>query len=303
MQDQARGQETMKKHSSDKHQLYTSGEVIKLLDISSSTLRSLVEKGLIEKVIPIGYKHGYYTKKSVDHYLEEKQLFDEVYLLNGSKEKSKEIMTLTRKKFNFSIIKVKPQEELKECVALAQEIFGTEVGRGMVEERMKIIERNPDTYYLLRRDREPIGYFSIMPLKRGNLENVLGQVRPVIIEPEQIEAFEKGKYIDLYLTGRGTKPSFSLEEKREYGSTLVRHLIRLIIGLGEKGVEIGVIAARSNMPDGLRLMRHLGFTEIEPLTPERRTFLIKVKESGIPFVMRYKKALKDTLAATSNVKA
>lgn len=42
------------------------------------------------------------------------------------------------------------------------------------------------------------------------------------------------------------------------------------------------------MPDGIRLMRHAGFTEIEPLTPERRTFVIDVEESGISFVMQYK---------------
>src|SRR5947209_20510804 len=45
------------------------------------------------------------------------------------------------------------------------------------------------------------------------------------------------------------------------------------------------------MPDGIRLMKGIGFTEIEPLTPERRTFIINIKESGIPFVMKYKERL------------
>jgi hypothetical protein len=40
------------------------------------------------------------------------------------------------------------------------------------------------------------------------------------------------------------------------------------------------------MPDGVRLMKHIGFTEMIPLTPERRTFSINVKESGIPFVSK-----------------
>jgi len=64
-----------------------------------------------------------------------------------------------------------------------------------------------------------------------------------------------------------------------------------IIDMGKKGISIDTIAARSNMPDGIRLMKHAGFTEIGPLTPERRTFIINVQESGIPFIQQYKRVL------------
>jgi DNA-binding transcriptional MerR regulator len=280
----------------DKQQLYTSAETRKLLNISSSTLRSLVERGLIEKVTQVGYKYGYYTKKSVDQYLEEKQLFDEIYSSNEIRKKRREQMVATRKKYHPTIVKVKTIEEMRECAALSQEIFG--VGTGMEDERMKIVEKNPDTYYLLRRDQNPVGWFSIMPLKRGNLENVLSQTLPVTIELDQIETFEKGKKLDLFLTAIGTKPGLNLEEKREYGSMLVRQLIRLVVELGRKGVEIGTIAARSNMPDGIRLMKHVGFTEIRRATPERRTFIINVQESGIPFIEQYREALEGSRTDT-----
>ena len=269
---------------------------MKILNKSSSTLRSLVEKGLIEKVVRPGYKHGYYTKKSVDQYLEENLLFDEMYSSTEIKEREREKMVTTRRKMHPHLIKVETIKEMAECAELSQEIFG--VGKGMEEDRMRIVEKNPDTYYLLRRDEEPIGWFSIMPLKKGNLERVLRQTLPVKIEPEYIESFEKGKRLDLYLTAIGTKPGLSLEEKREYGSMLVRQLIRLITGLGTKGVKIGKIAARSNMPDGVRLMKHIGFTEIVPLTPERRTFVINIEESGIPFILQYKKNLEESKATT-----
>lgn len=278
----------------DKQQLYTSAETRKLLNISSSTLRSLVERGLIERVTQVGYKYGYYTKKSVDQYLEEKQLFDELYSSDELRKRRREQMIITRKKYHSTIVKVKTIEEMRECAALSQEIFG--VGTGMEEERMKIVEKNPDTYYLLRRDQDPVGWFSVMPLKRGNLENVLSQTLPVTIELDQIETFEKGKKLDLFLTAIGTKPGLNLEEKREYGSMLVRQLIRLVVELGGKGVEIGTIAARSNMPDGIRLMKHVGFTEIRRATPERRTFIINVQESGIPFIEQYKETLEESKA-------
>jgi hypothetical protein len=35
------------------------------------------------------------------------------------------------------------------------------------------------------------------------------------------------------------------------------------------------------MPDGIRLMKHVSFTEISRATPERRTFIINVKECSL----------------------
>jgi hypothetical protein len=156
---------------------------------------------------------------------------------------------------------------------------------------MKVLEKNPYTYYVLKDENEIVGFVVIMPLKPGKLNSILAQTLPVEIAPEDIEVFEEGKNIDLYLSGIGVKPIFSNKEKHFYGSRLISGLIGAITGFAEKGISIGVIAGRSNMPDGTRLMRHAGFTEIEPLTPERKTFIINAKESGNPFIMRYKEKL------------
>src|SRR5439155_16676405 len=121
---------------------------------------------------------------------------------------------------------------------------------------------------------------------------LIKQTIPVKILPEDIEPFESGKPIDIYLNVIGIKPGFNKEDKRFYGSRLVSGLIRFIESLGERGIPINTIAARSNMPDGIRLMKNIGFTEIEPLTHERRTFVINVKESGIPFVLKYKEKMR-----------
>jgi len=279
------GKEKVK--NTDKQALYTSAETMALLGISSSTLRSLVEKELIKKVTRPGYTHGRYTKESVDQYHRQQLLFEEKYTLDNEEEiKREDERSLTK------MSKIETIEDMKEVQDLSQEIFG--VGAGTEKERMKIVEKNPDTYYILRKGKEAIGYLSTMPLKKGNLENILGQTLPVKVEPDQIEKFEKGKKIDLYLTAIGVKPGFSTEEKHEYGSRLVRQLIKLILELGRRGVEIGNIAARSSMPDGIRLMKHIGFTEVIPLTPERRTFIINIEESGIPFVLQYKKLLEES---------
>src|SRR6266496_1602497 len=277
---QSEGGKTRVRKATDTSNLYSSAEAREKLNISPSTLTNLVNKGIIEKVVPTGYERGFYTKESVDQYYAQKKLFEKKHFKEDEE---------VEQRSETKMIKVSTIEEMKECQDLSQEIFG--VGEGTEKERMKIVKRNPDTYYLLRKEDQPIGYLSVMPLKKGSLENVLGQTIPVKIDPNQVEKFVKGKQLDLYLTAIGVKPGFSVEEKHEYGSKLVRQLIKLILDLGKRGVEIERIAARSGMPDGIRLMRHAGFTEIPSLTPERRTFIINIKESGIPFILQYKKYL------------
>ena len=60
-------------------QLYTSSQVRELLGITPSTLTRLVDRGIIEKVIPPGRKQGYYTKKSVHAFLEQQTQFRETH--------------------------------------------------------------------------------------------------------------------------------------------------------------------------------------------------------------------------------
>ena len=145
---------------------------------------------------------------------------------------------------------------------------------------------------MIKNEDQTIGYTAMWPLKSGKLDSILAQTIPIKVSPEDIETFESGKNMDLYINVIGVKPNFTKEEKRLYGARLVSGLIKVIESLGERGIPIDTIAARSNMPEGIRLMRGIGFTEIEPLTPERKTFVINVKESGIHFVMKYKEKLR-----------
>ena len=51
------------------------------------------------------------------------------------------------------------------------------------------------------------------------------------------------------------------------------------------------ITARSDTPDGIRLMRGMGFTEIPSSIPKMHNFIIEVKKSGLREIMQYKQAL------------
>jgi len=68
----------------------------------------------------------------------------------------------------------------------------------------------------------------------------------------------------------------------------------VILDLAKRGNNIRSINAHSNTPDGVKLMRHLGFTEIVPKAPVPglRDFIIEVERSDIPFIIRYKEEFK-----------
>ncbi len=252
---------------------YTAAQTKQILGITDGMLYNYIDNGALERIIPPGKKQGVYKRGEVDQLARELQSF-----------------IIHRKTKPTKFMRVTTRQEMVECQEISQALFG--VGRTTVDERMKLLEKNPITYHLLKNEDQIIGYAAMMPLKPGRLEKVLKQTIPVSIEAEDIEEPREGSSIDLYLHAIGIRPGFSTVEKHTYGSRLVAELITQIVELGKQGITIGTIAARSNMPDGIRLMKHAGFTEIEPLTPERRTFVIEVKESGIPFAKQYKDALR-----------
>jgi hypothetical protein len=251
---------------------YTAGETKQILGITNGILYNYADNGTLEKVYPPGSKQAVYKKSQVD------QLARELHSFTGA-----------RKKKPTQFKRVETREEMMACQEISQALFS--VGRNTVDDRMQLLQKNPDTYHLLQDEDQIIGYAAVMPLKPGRLDDVLRQEIPVKIAVEDLEDFSTNRTIDVYLHAMGVKPGFSAGEKHAYGARLVSGIMDLLIQWGNQGVQIQTIAARSNMPDGLRLMKHMGFTEIIPYTPDRRTFVIDVQLSAIPFILAYKKAL------------
>jgi hypothetical protein len=243
------------------------------LGMTYSGLRNQVIAGNIKSEIPKGKRQAYYKGKDVDQLARELKVY-----------------TIQRKSRKAEFSRVTNTDEMLECMEISKELFGAE--RGDIAKHMRVLEKNPETYFMIADENQVIGYTAIWPVKPGKLNNILAQTIPVKISPEDIETFESGKSIDIYVNVIGIRPSLTKEEKRIYGSRLTAGLIGFITSLGDRGISIGTIGARSNMPDGIRLMKGIGFAEIEPATPERRTFIINVRESGTPFVMKYKEKLR-----------
>jgi hypothetical protein len=260
---------------SNKQKFYTLEQAKSILGVSTDVLYNYVKNGALERIIPPGKKQGVYKPSQVERLARELQTY-----------------IIQRRNRHTQFEKVKTAEEMKECLEINQVLFG--FGADLLDNCMETIEKNPETHYMLKDEEQIIGHTALWPVKPNKLNNTLAQVRPVRAPIEDIETFDSRKEVSLYIVTIAIRPGFAKADKRFYGSRLVSGLRETIINLGERGISINTIAARSNMPEGIRLMKGIGFTEITPITPERRTFIIEVEKSGIPFLQPYKKALEDS---------
>lgn len=102
---------------------------------------------------------------------------------------------------------------------------------------MKWAKKNPDIFYVLKKDEEVIGFTYILPLKKGSdkLEMLLRSnfAGEVPIGLDDIEEFNPGKHVDLYVVAIGMKPSVKYPKKRVYAAMLISHLMDNIIEAGK----------------------------------------------------------------------
>jgi hypothetical protein len=163
-----------------------------------------------------------------------------------------------------------------------------------VERWKEYLHRNPDIGFLLKTGTGAIlGCAFLMPLSLERIQEHLSleETHTPSILPEEIQPFVVGQPYHLYVRAVGILPGLSKEEKRTYGSRLLKGLIAAFLDLGTRGIEIEAIWARSSTYDGIRTLKRLGFTEIHSET-KSRNFVINIPQSGIPEIERYKKALR-----------
>ena len=52
---------------------------------------------------------------------------------------------------------------MKDCMEISKALFGAE--RGNIAKHMKILDKNPETYYMIKNEDQTIGYTAMWPLK------------------------------------------------------------------------------------------------------------------------------------------
>ena len=176
---------------------------------------------------------------------------------------------------------------MTEAARLVNAIFGT---YPHVERRTGWMKSNPEVCYLLKADGKAVGIAYVLPLSLEKIHQILEQETTPPILPEEVQPYRPGVSTHVWIMSLGVTPGLSKTDKRLWGSRLISNLIKVIINLGERGIELETIQARSETPDGIRILKHIGFTEV-PSTTNNRNFIIEVEKSGIPYIKDYKEAL------------
>jgi hypothetical protein len=259
--------------SEEEKTYYAAKEAQKILGMTYSALRNQVDAGNIRSIVPPGKRQAVYLREDVAQLAREMEAF------------------FVAKQAAPSVFKKATEEDMPESVALSAAIFGG-VNIIPLERRIAWLKRNPDIDYILRHDSEMVGYASIVPLRPETLAPLLrDELLAKDITPDEIEEFKPGKPLQLYIMAMGIKPRLSKLEKRTYASRLLKGMRDVIIEMGKRGVVIDTIIARSEVPDGINILRHYGFTEVPSEVPGTRNFIIEIEKSGIPALMEYKREL------------
>jgi hypothetical protein len=242
-------------------------------NISDGMLRSYVTKGEIEKHTPDTRRHGFYKLEDV----------------RAVAARTKPYMPNHTIRFLRGTV-----DDLHECQELMVRIFGLSTNGqpvNSVERRATWIAKNPDVFFILRAGPHLVGCVFMLPLLPEKIEHVLAYEGSPPFLAEEVQEFIPGIPTSIYILNACVyADDNTLATKRFYGSRLVAGLLRVLIDLGHRGILLQRIIGRSPFPDGIRLMKEVGFAEIESPTSQRN-FEIDVPRSGIPAILKYKSAL------------
>jgi hypothetical protein len=266
---------------------YTSTQVKQILNISSAMVANYVEKGKIKHIIPPGRKNGFYIKEDVDKLANELQAFFEL-------EEETEATTFT----------VATLEDIPDVIALNRELFtarSSTTNTTLSKKWRSWMKKNPDIIYVLKRDKEVIGIATVLPIKpnsekfakalNDDASFLLGDVD---ITTDDIEEYTRGNHIQLYISEIGIKQSLNKDLRRRYGAQLIANFMEAIISLGRRGVIIENMISVGATKNGIKLLQHFGFSEVEFSRSDTRLFALNVLESGAPMILAYKKALMES---------
>jgi hypothetical protein len=184
------------------------------------------------------------------------------------------------------------KEDMPEIIELLIKVFG---GGNTSARRNARLDRNPETAFVVRSHGRVRGCIFILPLREEKITQLLGEDNYTTgsIEAKDILPFEPGVPVNLFLLSMASDDiGAGKTNRRKWGSLIVRGLFNHIEDLGRRGIPVNIVASRSSLPDGIRLMRHIGFWEMEPCG-SRKNFVIEVPRSGLNFAMKYKTAYRE----------
>lgn len=269
-------------------QYYTATQVKQVLDITHGQLYQYVRNGNLHPVTPPGKKQGVYPKREVDElaaklraFYSTKQEKLSAFFSPATLKDIPAIADIDERTFNAD---KKEKAEPKEAyIRWIEEIY------------CKWLQKNPETFFVLRNTaNKTVGFASLVPIKKNTMDRfVRGEIKMGEIPLDDIEMFEPGKPIHLYVVALCIDPIYKGAAKVTYGQQMIEKLFDFLFNLAKRGVEIETITARNEKgkPDGRNLLNKLGFSQLRSQVPDMHVFSVRVADSGYPKLIQYSNIL------------
>jgi len=268
--------------------LYTASEARdRLGGMSSSSFKRLVDSGKIRKVVPPGKTQGRYIREDVDKLAEAMEQFVQIYSASEPAEK-----------LEFS--QAKGKNDIQETVQIARQNLGDNAYE--LEKRMAWFKYTPKGDYILKHEGVAIGYFSMQAIKPESIDHVFNHKSGRSVQLEDMLLIEPGRQLDVHISGIGIKKGISRQQAKQYGMILLNKLFDTLIDLGNQGVDIRRIWAKSSTVAGIKLCRELGFTELGYINDEQIGFVLDLEKSDLPAIKQYRRVLQDNPLLPQNTK-
>lgn len=257
----------------------TAGEAVRLLEISDSMLSQLVKQGKLKRYGPEGRKHKFYKLSEVEAELAARQTFDAYAEAAPA-----------------AFFDAATEADMSTIVDMDLRTFAAPF---RVETYLGWLRKNPRSFFVLRAREATgtlVGFACLLPLRPEVMARFLrDEIALDDITPGDVLAYEPGGGpYSLYVIALVIDPAYRrAADKRAYGAALARGIFSFLLDLAREGVEIERISARSERPDGIEMMRHLGMPQVRPSVPpppehkKRLQFSVRVRESGFHLLMKY----------------
>jgi len=245
-----------------------------MLNISDATLSLYVKKGWLKRYGPLERKHKFYKLSEVEALVEARNTFDE-YI---------EVLP--------AVFELATVADMPAIIDIDNRTFHA----GITEETyLRWMRKNPEAFFVLKDTASKIvGYAILLPLEKEVRDRVVrDEIKMDEITPDDVDLFQPGKPLHLYVIALCVDPAYKAGVKRSYGSILVRGLFASILELGRRGVEIETITARTYKPDGIRILRKMGIPQLRSPVIGKHLFSVRVADSGLPMLVRYSDLLAD----------
>ena len=264
----------------------TAKEATQKLDISDATLSSYVKKGWLNRYGPPERKQKFYKLSEVEAVLLSRNTFDEYqvklpsFFQQATFNDIASIVDIDERTFNAGGPDAEPRESYM---------------RWLGETYLRWMGKNPDAFHVLRNENgKVVGFSILLPLKKDTMDRfVKNEIQMRNIPTEDIDLFEAGKPLHVYVIAICIDPSFRVAIKQEYAAKLINGLFGVMQNLAERGVEIETLTARSYKPDGQKLMLRMGMPQLRSPVPNIQLFSVRIADSGNQHFVKYSDTLEE----------